>query len=154
MICLIIQACSSGGSVGLSKEVLSSPAGFLQWQQNEILLKKSVQDHLRSYQREQSLEVLQEYEGAVRAYLDHGFELYRAYEKTHKPLPSDLIPSLESRTDLLMDVADEYIKHGSLALGEGIADDMVHDYSDLPAMARAQRRAEALLMRYRYRQDY
>jgi hypothetical protein len=53
-----------------------------------------------------------------------------------------------------MDVADEYITQGSIPVGESIASDVVRNYSDLPVMAPAQRRAEAVLLRYRYRQDY
>lgn len=44
-----------------------------------------------------------------------------------------------------MDGADEYIQQKSLAMGEGIASDVVHNHSDLPVLAAAQRRAEAVL---------
>lgn len=106
------------------------------------------------YRREDTLETLQGYEQAVREYLEHGFTLYRSFKEAKRDLPDDLLPSLERRTAQLMDVADEYIRHGSLAMGEGIAGEVVNSYSDLPVMTPAQRRAEAVLMRYRYRQDY
>ena len=38
--------------------------------------------------------------------------------------------------------------------GESIASEVVRNHSDLPVMEPVQRRAEAVLLRYRYRQDY
>ena len=86
--------------------------------------------------------------------MDHGFALYRTHRDAHKTFPAGLVASLEQRTTLFMNVADEFIKQGSIAVGESMASDVVRDYSDLPQMAPAQRRAEAVLLRYRYRQDY
>jgi len=149
-----LAACASTQSRGLPAEVLRTPEGFAEWQRGEEVLKKEVQATHEQYKRENSLKSLKEYETAVRDYLDHGFSLFRVYQGSHLTLPDNLIVSLEQRTGLFMDVADEYIKHGSLAVGEGIASDVVHNYSDLPVMAPAQRRAEAVLLRYRYRQDY
>src|SRR5213594_185143 len=149
-----LAACMSSSSRGLSAEVLRTPEGVAEWQREEEELKKTVQATLEQYKRENSLKSLKEYEVAVQDYLDHGFSLYRAYQGSPLTFPDNLIASLEHRTGLLMDVADEYIKQGSLAVGEGIASDVVHNYSDLPVMAPAQRRAEAVLLRYRYRQDY
>ncbi len=147
--------CVYGPSKDVAAEALRTPEGLAQWQRGDVALQGTVQAKQQDYQQATSLEVLKGYEAAVREYLDHGFELYRSYRTANNVgLPADLVPSLERRTGLLMDVADEYIKHGSLAVGEGIAADVVHNYADLPVMAPAQRRAEAVLMRYRYRQDY
>jgi len=148
------SACSADRAAILNAERLRSSEGLAEWQQQEAALKGELRGTSERYGREGSLAVLQTYEKAVRSYLDHGFALYRAYRSAHQEPPADLVPSLEQRTALLMDVAEEYIKQGSLAMGEGIAADVVHNYSDLPTLAPAQRRAEAVLLRYRYRQDY
>lgn len=149
-----VGGCVYDPSKDVAAEALRTPEGLAQWQRGEAALQGTVQAKQQHYQQDTSLEVLKGYETAVREYLDHGFDLYRSYRTANVGLPADLVPSLERRTNLLMDVAEEYIKHGSLAVGEGIAADVVHNYADLPAMAPAQRRAEAVLMRYRYRQDY
>lgn len=149
-----IAACSPDQAGVLRAERLRTSEGLAEWQQQEAVLKGGLRSASERYGREASLEALQEYEKVVRTYLDHGFSLYRAYRTAHLEPPADLVPSLEQRTALLMDVAEEYIKQGSLAMGEGIAADVVHNYSDLPVLAPAQRRAEAVLLRYRYRQDY
>src|SRR2546425_7782405 len=149
-----LGACMSSPPRSLPAEVLRSPEGIAEWQRGDDALKKGMQHALEQYRLEASLKSLRGYEEAVRAFLDHGFDLYRAYQSSKLEPPADLIPSLDQRTGLLMDVADEYIKQGSLAVGEGIASEVVHNYSDLPVMAPAQRRAEAVLLRYRYRQDY
>ena len=149
-----LVGCTGNQMAGLSAEILRTPEGLAEWQRGEDRFKKEMQLALEQYQQEAVPKVLKGYETAVRGYLDHGFGLYRAYRKSKLDLPADLIPSLEQRTSLLMDVADEYIKHGSLAMGESIAADVVHNYSDLPTLTPAQRRAEAVLLRYRYRQDY
>lgn len=149
-----IVACSAGSLGGPYAERLRTPEGLAEWNQQEMSLRGEVRAAADRYGRAASLEALQSYEKSVRTFLDHGFALYRAYRTAHLEPPPDLIPSLEQRTAWLMDVAEEYIKLGSLAMGEGIAADVVHDYSDLPVLAPAQRRAEAVLMRYRYRQDY
>ncbi len=149
-----IVACSTGPTGGPRAEQLRTPAGLAEWNQQELSLRGDVRAAADQYGRAGSLDALQSYEKSVRTFLDHGFALYRAYRAAHLDPPPDLIPSLEQRIAWLMDVAEEYIKLGSLAMGEGIAADVVHDYSDLPVLAPAQRRAEAVLMRYRYRQDY
>ncbi|TAJ07324.1 MAG: hypothetical protein EPO61_15315 [Nitrospirae bacterium] len=149
-----IAACSTGPMSGPHAERLRTPEGLAEWNQQELSLRGEVRATADQYGRAKSLDALQSYEKSVRAFLDHGFALYRAYRAARLDPPPDLIPSLEQRTAWLMDVAEEYIKLGSVAMGEGIAADVVHDYSDLPVLAPAQRRAEAVLMRYRYRQDY
>lgn len=158
MVCtimgLMLQACAGGQHNGIVTEALLTPEGFAAWEREEEALNRNVLAAKESYKRVGSLDVLKSYEGAAREYLNHGFALYRTYQDTRRPLPPEFLPSLERRTDTLMDVADEYIKHGSIAVGESIASDVVRNYSDLPVMAPAQRRAEAVLLRYRYRQDY
>src|SRR5215831_4333608 len=42
---------------------------------------------------------------------------------------------------------------GSTPVGNSIASEVVRNYSDLPVMEPVRRRAEAVLLRYRYRQD-
>ena len=150
----MLQACAGGHHNGIVTEALLTPEGFTVWEREEEALKGKMLAAKESYKQVGSLDVLKGYEGAAREYLDHGFALYRTYQETRRPLPPEFVPSLERRTDTLMDVADEYIKHGSTAVGESIASDVVRNYSDLPVMAPAQRRAEAVLLRYRYRQDY
>lgn len=149
-----LVACSSGTFGGPQAAHLRTPEGLSEWQQEEKILRASVHSAYDRYGRGISLDALQGYEKAVRTYLDHGFALYRAYRSAHFEPPPDLIPSLEQRTAWLMDAAEEYIKQGSPVVAESIAADVVHDYSDLPVLTPAQRRAEAVLMRYRYRQDY
>ena len=125
-----------------------------EWERQEAALIMQIEQAQARYREDSTLEFLRGYEAAIRDYLDRGFALYRAYLAEHREPPGTLIASLDKRTSVLMDVADEYIKHGSLAVGEGIAADIVHEYSDLPQLSVAQRRAEAVLLRYRYRQDY
>ncbi|WP_447972205.1 hypothetical protein [Nitrospira sp. Kam-Ns4a] len=148
------MACTGASSGGPSADLVRMPDRVAQWQAGDAVLKDGLRTAHDRYRRDASIEALQGYETAVRQYLDHGFTLYRSYKAAKLDPPDDLLPSLEQRTALLMDVADEYIKHGSLAVGEGIAEELVHNYSDLPVMTPAQRRAEAVLLRYRYRQDY
>lgn len=154
--CLLCEmaACTTNWGGGQQAAQLRTPQGLADWQRQETSLKEEVKKAYGRYEKDASLDALQSYEQAVRAFLDHGFMLYRVYRSAHLEPPPDLIPSLEQRTAWLMDAAEEYIKLGSIAMGEGIAADVVHDYSDLPTLAPAQRRAEAVLMRYRYRQDY
>ncbi len=149
-----IVACSAGSFTEPQAAHLRTPEGLNDWQVRENALRGDLRTASDRYGHEASLDALQGYEKAVRTYLDHGFALYRAYKSAHLDPPPDLVPSLEQRTASLMDVADEYIKQGSPTVAEGIAADVVHNYSDLPVFAPAQRRAEAVLMRYRYRQDY
>jgi hypothetical protein len=150
----LLQACAGGQPGGVSAETLQTAEGFAAWKQREEGLLEEMLAARKSYKREDSLDALKGYEDSVRGYLDHGFELYRTYRDTNHAFPPGLVSSLEQRTSIFMDVADEYIKHGSIAVGESIAAVVVRDYSDLPTLAPAQRRAEAVLLRYRYRQDY
>lgn len=149
-----LMSCGTPLMPHSSTDDLRTAEGLAQWEKEERAMQEAMQTARDRYERDPSLDVLQDYEKSVRAYLDHGFLLYRHYRATRLEPPAGLIPSLEVRTGSLMDVADQYIHHGSLAMGEGIASDVVHDYSDLPALAPAQRRAEAMLLHHRYRQDY
>ena len=146
-----VGACKPIGSGALQANQLQTAEGRTEWEQQEPGMLVSLRTVAERYKREQSLDVLQDYEKTVRAYVDHGFILYRGYQAAKLQPPSELVASLEKRTALLMDIADEYIKQGSQAVAEGIASDVVHDYSDLPVMGPSQRRAERLLQRYRYR---
>ncbi len=146
-----VSACKPGVSGDLQANQLRTAEGRTAWEQQEPSMLVTLRTAADRYKREHSLDALQDYEKTVRAYVDHGFILYRGYRAANLPPPSELTASLEKRTGLLMDVADEYIKQGSQAVAEGIASDVIHDYSDLPVMGPSQRRAERLLQRYRYR---
>jgi hypothetical protein len=146
-----VGACKPIGSGALQANQLQTAEGRTEWEQQEPSMLVTLRTAVERYKREHSLDALQDYEKTVRAYVDHGFILYRGYQAAKLQPPSELATSLEKRTALLMDVADEYIKQGSQAVAEGIASDVIHDYSDLPVMGPSQRRAERLLQRYRYR---
>jgi hypothetical protein len=151
---LIFQGCAGGQHNEIATEALLTPEGFATWEREDAELRGKMLAAKESYKQGRTLDALNGYEGSVRDYLDHGFALYRTYRDTHRTFPADLVSSLEQRSALFMDVADEYITQGSIPVGESIASDVVRNYSDLPVMAPAQRRAEAVLLRYRYRQDY
>jgi hypothetical protein len=146
-----IASCKSSGSGGLQANQLQTAEGRTEWEQQEPSMLVTLQTAAERYKREHSLDALQDYEKTVRAYVDHGFILYRGYRAANLQPPSEFTASLEKRTGLLMDVADEYIKQGSQAVAEGIASDVILEYSDLPVMGPSQRRADRLLQRYRYR---
>jgi hypothetical protein len=150
----VAVACTSGRPSESPTIDLRTPEGLATWERTDLALKQTLDSAYTQYQREGSIEALRGYDAAVRGHLDHGFWLYRAYIEAQLSPPQELIPSLEQRAGRFVDVADEYIRQGSTTLGVGIAAEVVHDYSDLPLLTPAQRRAEALLLRYRYRQDY
>lgn len=102
---------------------------------------------------ESSLEALRAYEAAVRVYLDLGFVLYRTYLTKHQNPPDALFSALNHETEVLMDIADEYLRQGSRTVSVGIASDVMHQY-DLGRMTDPRRRAEAMLIDTRYREDY
>jgi hypothetical protein len=149
-----MSGCSIDPSGGPMAERLRTPEGFTTWKQDEERLQQRMQAVADQYRQDNAIGTLREYDLATRAYLDNGFILYRAYQTVNRSPPLDLVPSLDQRLARLMDVADEYIKQGSTTMAVGIAADVVQNYSDLPMMASAQRRAEAILLRYRYRRDY
>ena len=156
LLCLVwhLSGCATDPSGGALAERLRTSEGFATWQQDDGRLKQHMQAVADQYRQDNAIGTLRGYELATRAYLDNGFALYRAYQAVNRSPPLDLVPSLDQRIARLMDVADEYIKQGSTTMAVGIAADVVHNYSDPPMMAPAQRRAEAILLRYRYRQDY
>jgi hypothetical protein len=133
---------------------LHSQQGFADWQRDEAALKRDLQTAADTYHRDPTIENLQPYDKALREYLEHGLLLYRAYDAANYKLPPRLMESIAARTDELMDIADEYLKQGSTAMGVGIAREVVTKFSDLDQMTKAQRRAEGILLKYRYRQDY
>lgn len=135
-------------------EYLHSEQGFTEWKRGEAELKKVVVTAAAQYKLDDSIASLQQYEKAVRDYLDHGYILYRAYEATSYDPPPDLQASLERRTNELMDVAEAYIKQGSIRMGVGIAREVVLKYPALQEMDRAQHRAEGMLLEYYYRRNY
>lgn len=152
-VALHISACSTGPSETYMA-YLRSPQGLLEWQREDKALEQKVGIAEQQYQRDASIQALRAYEKAVRSHLDHGFSLYRSYSLSTRKAPiDDLVPSLERREARLMDVANEYIKQGGTRLAEGIAEDLVHKYDDLPETSRVRQRAEALLFHYRYSKE-
>lgn len=135
-------------------EHLHSPQGFAEWTQSEQELSQAADMAADRYRREGSMQTLRAYESAVRNYLDHGFVLFRAYTAANFELPPGLEDSLSRRTDQFMDVADEYLKQRSEVVAVSIARAIIHEYSGPGGMDRAQRRAEGLLMQYRYQRSY
>ena len=153
-VCSFFMSCSVHPlSLQEAQHVLSAD-GLSVWHVQDTALKKEQDKASLMYERAQSIETLRRYDVAVKGYLDHGFFLYRAYTIRQEDPPADLISSLHSRLATYMDIADEYLKQGSRAMATGMASDVVQNYSDLSVMAPAQRRAEAILLRYRYRSDY
>lgn len=135
-------------------EQLLSPQGYAKWEAEDNRLYHLFTETRKTYKTSDDFNDLQPYWRAAQQYINHGFTLYRAYQH-HRQQPSgDLVASLEARTGYLMDVADEFIKHHSTAMGVGIANEIVRDYSDLAVMAPAQRRAHHVLDEYRGRGDY
>ncbi len=98
------------------------------------------------------MEALRAYEKAIREYLDHGFTLYHAFRDSPYDLPQGFRRSLEHRTMELMDVADGYLKEGSIPVAVGISREVILKYN-VGIMDRAQHRAEGILLEYRYRRN-
>ena len=149
-----LNACTVGKPYVNLANYLHSEQGFSEWKKGEEQLEKGVVAAAAHYQRDPSMANLQQYEKAVRDYLDHGYILYQAYGSTSYEPPADLLASLEKRTDELMDVADAYLKQGSIPMGIGIAREVVLKYTALQVMDRAQHRAEGVLMEYYYERNY
>lgn len=150
-----LTACTMGGqSTGQLAAYLQSPQGSAEWKSDEHRLAQSADAAAAEYRRVRTLDALPPYETAVRAYLDHGFILYRVLDATSSDFPKGFRTSLEDRAMELMDIADEYLKLGaSDIIAVGIARDVIHKYS-VERMDRAQQRAESILMQYRYRRNY
>ena len=154
LVGLTIACTLFADKYGPLAEHLHSPEGFSEWKQNEQVLRQAADAAIARYRQEESMETLRVSETAMREYLDHGFLLLRAYKAADFVLPPGLEDSLSERTDRFMDVADGYLKQGSEIVAVSIAREVVLKYSDLERMDRAQRRAEALLMKYRYQRNY
>ena len=133
---------------------LLSPEGYATWLAEDTRLHHLFADSRAAYKASDDFNDLQPYRRATQQYIDHGFTLYRPYPHLRQSPPPDLVASLEARTGYLMDVADEFIKHHSTAMGVGLANEIVRDYSDLTVIAPAQRRAHHVLDEYRGRGDY
>jgi hypothetical protein len=133
---------------------LHSSEGFEEWKKGEKELRDAAEVATENYRREGSMKALGAYDRAVHEYLDHGFALLRAYKAATFTLPPGLEASLEQRTNQLMDVADEYLKQGSEIVAVALSREVIHNYSDVERMDRAQRRAEGILFQYRYQRNY
>jgi hypothetical protein len=153
--CWTLTACTLGDeSTGRLAAYLQSPQGSAEWKSDEQRLAREADAAAAEYRRVRTLDALNPYETAVRAYLDHGFILYRVLDATSSDFPKGFRSSLEDRALELMDIADEYLKLGaSDIIAVGIARDVIHKYS-VERMDRAQRRAEGILMQYRYQRNY
>jgi hypothetical protein len=147
-------SCGPNGSYAHLAPYLHSQGGFQAWQRGEGDLQKQVNSAADHYQQTHALQDLQVYEEAVRKYLNHGMTLYRVYTAVGYRLPKGLLPSLDRRTNKLMDLANEYLRQGSTPVAVSIAREMIINYGDLNVMNRAQLRAEDVLIKYSYQTDY
>lgn len=155
---LVVSGSCATGDHQMPQEELRTPPGYATWKQQFEALDQQVTATGDRYAQEHSIEALRAYELAVRAYLDHGFALYRAYfDQRHTVAGSEIIamirPYLETTANRLMDVAEEYVKHQSVATANAIATEIINRYTDLP-LTGVQQRAETLLFQHRYRRDF
>lgn len=150
-----ISACVPGDqSPGRLATYFQSPEGSVEWKASDAQLAQAADAAAKEYRRIQTIEVLNTYEIAVRAYLDHGFLLYRALDASSFDFPKGFRRSLEDRALELMDIADEYLKLGaSDIIAVSIARDVIHKYT-VRRNDRAQQRAENMLLQYRYQRNY
>lgn len=131
-----------------------STEGQAKWKNHDAELAQAAQVAEASYRQAHTVEALQTYETSARAYLDHGFLFYNTLYASSIEPPKGIRTSLEDRTLKLLEIADEYLKHGaSDIIAVGIAREVIHKYS-VGRMDRAQRRAEAILSQYRYQRNY
>lgn len=153
--CWAITACGlTGPSSGELAMYYQSPEGSAEWKKDEKRFANTAKTAADEFQRAKTVEALTAYEKAVRDYLDHGFLLYRVLDASDSPFPKGFRTSLEDRALELMDIADEYLKMGvSDVVAVDIARTVIHKYS-VGRMDRAQRRAEGILMQYRYQRNY
>jgi len=153
--CWAITACGlTGPSSGELAMYYQSPEGSAEWKKDEERFADTAKTAANEFQRAKTVEALTAYEKAVRDYLDHGFLLYRVLDASDSPFPKGFRTSLEIRALELMDIADEYLKLGvSDVVAVDIARTVIHKYS-VGRMDRAQRRAEGILMQYRYQRNY
>lgn len=134
-------------------QYLHSPEGFAAWQSKEDQLAKAAEAAATEYRRTHTMEFLQVYEKAIREYLDHGFMLFQAFKDSPQDLPQGFRRVLEDRTMELMDVADGYLKEGSIPVAVGISREVIMKYN-VGIMDVAQHRAEGILLKYRYQRNY
>lgn len=135
-------------------QYFSTVEGFTKWQQKQTALAEQVDTTKMTYETQKSMDALSAYYRRLLEYLDHGFLLVRSYDAINVPVPKTLTRSLEDATNALMDIAVQYLQQGSIPMAEGIAREVIVKYSGTGRMTTAQRRAEALMLRYPYRQDY
>lgn len=135
-------------------EYFRTSEGFAQWQLEQTALTERVHTTKAIYEDQQSMDSLYAYYRALLEHLDHGFLLLRSYDVIQVQPPKTVTRSLEDRTNELMDIADHYVQHGSIPMAVGIGREVIVKYSGTGSMSLAQRRAEALMLRYPYRQDY
>lgn len=139
----------------LSEEYVRTPEGYAEWKTQNGQLNQTMQAARDRYVREDSLDALKTYEQSVRDLLDHGFVLYRSIhvDSSSREILDTLVPYLDRVSNTLMDVAEEYVKHRSTAMGNEIANKIITSYTDLPLLS-AQQRANTLLFQNRYRRDF
>lgn len=150
-----MTACALGDqSSGRLAAYFQSPEGSAEWKKSEAELAHAADAAAQAYHRAQTVETLQAYETALRAYLDHGFLLYRVLYASDAPFPKGFRRSLEDRTLELMNIADDYLKMGvSDVVAVEIARAVIHKYT-VDRMDLAQSRAEGIMMKYRYQRNY
>jgi len=153
--CWALTACGlTGPSSGELAAYYQSPEGSAEWKKDEERFADTAKTTADEFHKAKTVEALTAYEKAVRDYLDHGFLLYRVLDTSDSPFPKGFRTSLEDRALELMDIADEYLKMGvSDVVAVDIARTVIHKYS-VGRMDRAQRRAEGILMQYRYQRNY
>jgi hypothetical protein len=139
----------------LSEEYVRTPEGYAEWKTQSGQLNQTMLAARDRYVREDSLDALKTYEQSVRDSLDHGFVLYRSIhaDSSSREILDTLVPYLDRVSNTLMDVAEEYVKHRSTAMGNEIANEIITSYTDLPLLS-AQQRANTLLFQNRYRRDF
>jgi len=131
-----------------------TPEGFTQWQQEHTAVEERLNTTKMAYETQKSMDALYAYYQALLEYLDHGYLLVRSYNAVNVEVPRTITHSLDDTANELMDVADQYLQQGSVPMAIGITREVIIKYSGTGMMTPAQRRAEAIMLRYRYRQDY
>lgn len=157
VIAALAVACAADPrrASALSEEYVRTPEGYAEWKTQDDALNQAMQAAQNQYVQAASLNTLKTYEQSVRDSLDHGFVLYRAIQgdSSARKILDALVPYLDSVSNRLMDVAEEYVKHRSTAMGNAIANEIITSYTDLPLLS-AQQRANTLLFQNRYRRDF
>lgn len=157
--CLLVALTGAGGcappTAYPSKEVierLRTPEGYAEWNQHFEELDRDVAAAKDAYARAESIRTLEHRERAVRAALDQGFLLIRAYSQ-EEPTPAErdilagLIPDLNRMAHEFMDVAEDYVRQQNLETGTALAMELIIRYQELPLLA-PQLRAQTLVFEY------